>query len=196
MGFQYPPASGTEVAQMLQALTNSSLVTANMLQELGGTITRNYQNQLNNQGYRQLKPKREIAAVTCQNAETLMEELLNFEIDMQELGVVEKAEAALFQLRSVAVGQAKDVIEYAMAKGDMRQCHAQGLQLPHGPKTRDDGLPDRGFRRHQMFVYMYNKMVDALRKSVHLTSPMTGCEKLHMKESFGSNERGHCRRCT
>ena len=138
---------------MLQALTNSSLITANMLQELGGTITRNY-HQLNNQDYRQLKPKRKIAAVTCANAEALMEELLGFEIDMQELGGVEKAEAALFQFRSVAVGQAKDVVEFEMTKGEMKMCHTLALKLPHGPTVRGNGFPDTGFRRHQVFLFM------------------------------------------
>ena len=42
----------------------------------------------NDQGYRALKPKKDMTKVTAEDAPTLMVELAQFEVDLGELGVV------------------------------------------------------------------------------------------------------------
>ena len=63
------------------------------------------------QGYRHLKAKKDITQVTCDGAEGLMIELVQFEVDMGELGVSLLIEAAYRQLRAVAMGRARDVLD-------------------------------------------------------------------------------------
>ena len=138
-----PPPDASELHQMMAALTNASLVSTNMLYQLGGIVQQNYTRQQAQQGYRTLKPKRDVTQVTCATAELLMVELIQFEIDLQELGVNVFAEAAFFQLRAVTQGQAKDVVEFAMVREPMKTLHAAAMALPCGEEWEGGyaGLP-------------------------------------------------------
>ena len=78
-----------DVNAMFAALTNSSLATTNMLYHLGGMVQDHYARSASQQGFRSLKPKHEVAAITCGSAALLAEEIMNFEIDLQELGVTD-----------------------------------------------------------------------------------------------------------
>ncbi len=153
---------------MMAALTNASLVSSNMLYQLGGIVQQNYTRQQAQQGYRTLKPKRDVTQVTCATAELLMEELIQFEIDLQELGVTGFAEAAFFQLRAVTQGQAKDVIEFALVREPMKTLHAAALALPSGEEW-EGGYPGRGYQRTQAFRTLYQHAARELRKAVNLT---------------------------
>ncbi len=82
--------------------------------------------------------------MTCAAAEVLMQELINLEMDLQELGVVEHTEAAFFQLRAVASGVAKDVIELAFAEPLMAWVRAQALTLPNGARPLPNCQPGPG----------------------------------------------------
>ncbi len=61
--FPQPLADRAAFGNILQALTNSSLMTATTPQELGGLTADSNQRQQANQGLRQLKPKREVTAL-------------------------------------------------------------------------------------------------------------------------------------
>ena len=98
-----------------------------------------------------------------------MEELLDFELDLQELGVTELAETAFFQLRAVADGAAKDIVELAMVNPVNRELHSQGLNSPNGPRFNRDGTPGPGHHRQNLFARLYMNVVDALRAKLGLT---------------------------
>ena len=76
------------IRDLIVALGQNALNTNNQLvqiaQDLANVIQ---QNSRGDQGYRHLKPKIEIAKVTAGSAEGLMIELVQFEVDMGELGV-------------------------------------------------------------------------------------------------------------
>ena len=93
----------------------------------------------NQEGYRELKPKKDMTKVTAQDAKTLMVELAQFEVDLGELGVAVASEAAYRQLRAMAEGKAKEVVDLETVRG---QGEALKLQLkspgkhtwPSGPQ--------------------------------------------------------------
>ena len=68
-------------------------------------------------GYRALKPKKDMTRVTAESARTLMNEISNFEVDLNELGVARLSEAAYRQLRSMVEGKAKDVLDIETVQG-------------------------------------------------------------------------------
>ena len=62
-------------------------------------------------GYRALKPKKDMTKITADDARKLMSEISSFEIDLNELGIAKFSEAAYRQLRAMAEGKAKDVVD-------------------------------------------------------------------------------------
>ena len=164
-GFAAPPQNGSDMGAMLQALTNSSLMTAASVREMQQVMTQNYQATQDRQGYRQLKPKREVTKVTAADERTLVEELMNFELDLQELGVTDLTETAFFQLRAVSEGQAKDVVELTMLDPYNRMLHQQGLNSPNGPRFYGDGSPGTGYQRQTIFGQLYIIVIQALRQA-------------------------------
>jgi hypothetical protein len=167
--FFQPPNSGTDMGQMFAALTNASLTSTAMLHELGGIISQQATRQQANQGYRTLKPKRDITQVTCATAELLMAELIDFEIDLQELGVRQRAEAAFFQLRAVCQGQAKDIFELALVSEPMQSMHQQAHWFPQGDEYTEQGMQGRGYCRTQALQALYTMIIAQLRAAVNLT---------------------------
>ena len=75
-----------------------------------------------NQGYRALKPKKEMTRVTGADARVVMSEFAQFEVDLNELGLSQNSEAAYRQLRAMTEGKAKDVVDLSLVQGT-------GLQL-------------------------------------------------------------------
>ena len=71
-----------------------------------------------NQGFRALKPKRDIATVTAETAKIYLLEEVQFGIDLGELGVSKLSEAGFRQLRACCTGRAKDTTELYPAHGE------------------------------------------------------------------------------
>ena len=157
------------MAQMLQALTNSSLMTAASIRELAQVSYYNQQSQQDKQGFRQLKPKRDVTKVTASDARVLMTELIDFELDLQELGVTDLTETAFFQLRAVAEGEAKDIIELMMLEPHHRDMHIYALNCPSGPRFMRNGQYGSGYARQTTFNQLYQDAVSALRQKKGLT---------------------------
>ena len=117
-------------------------------------------------GYRTLKPRKEITAITADNVQALMEELDQFEVDLGELGLHLQTEQAYRQLRAMCTGKARDVIDLEIVAGgkalklDLDIAIAQNLGKP---------------ARDTCGAKLYRHMVDALEKSVRLT-PDKRCE--------------------
>ena len=187
-GFGDAPARAADFAQLAQVLVNSSLATQAAVQDVSKLIAFGHQQQANQQGFRQLKPKREVAAITAADAATLMDELTQFQIDLSELGVNDRGEAAFFQLRAVAHGQAKDVIEYELAQARTRELHVIGLQLPAGAITTPLGTAGLGRQRHELFAKLFNQIVDALHRAVNLTQDKKA--QIAMQRNAESKMRG------
>ena len=55
--------------------------------------------------------------MTAESVEGLMIELVQFEVDMGELGVPLQSEAAFRQLRAVVTGKARDVLDLDNVRG-------------------------------------------------------------------------------
>ena len=89
------------------------------------------------QGYRQLIPKGEMTNVTAANRNNLIDELTRFEIDINELGMDLFSEASFYQLRAVASGRAKDVIEYELALGPQLRRLQGATEIPVDDPRRD-----------------------------------------------------------
>ena len=73
-------------------------------------------------GYRALKPKKDMTKITADDARKLMNEISSFEVDLNELGIAKFSEAAYRQLRAMAEGKAKDVV-------DIETVHGRGKEL-------------------------------------------------------------------
>ena len=78
-------------------------------QQLMYMISNQQQSTGGNQGYRALKPKASLTTIKADTPKDLMLQVMQFEIDLGELGVNIRSEAAYRQLRSMCEGKAKDV---------------------------------------------------------------------------------------
>ena len=112
-------------------------------------------------GYRALKPKKDMTRITADNARTLMSEISNFEIDLNELGVAKLSEAAYRQLRSMAEGKAKDVVDIETVQGS-------GKELLDRLTWAVDNHRHR-WERDELGGRLYNHLVTKLEDSVRLT---------------------------
>ena len=91
----YPPPPGDGggddlIRQLIIAMGASVVNTNQNISHLGQTVVSSQQEQ---SGYRHLKPKKDVTKITCDGAEELMVELMQFEVDMGELGVHLQSEA-------------------------------------------------------------------------------------------------------
>ena len=168
-GFQQPPGNGFDMSLMFQALTNSALSTNQAVKDIGLMMSKNCQNQEAKQGYRSLKPKREMTKLTAVEAKTLMNELMDFELDLRELGVVEMTETAFFQLRASVAGEAKDIVELAMQDPGNKNMESQALNAPDGARFNRDLTQGPGYARQSLFAQLYQNVVLSLRQRKGLT---------------------------
>ena len=79
-------------------------------------------------GYRALKPKKDMTKITADDARKLMGEISSFEIDLNELGIAKLSEAAYRQLRAMAEGKAKDVVDIETVQGRGKELLDQPTQ--------------------------------------------------------------------
>ena len=112
-------------------------------------------------GYGTLKPKKDMTKITAENARGLMVELDQFEIDLGEIGAPMRSEEAYRQLRAMADGNARDVlnleIEYGAGKALKMQLDA--AVAAGAAKTVKDEIGGR----------LFNLCIQKLEDSVHLT---------------------------
>lgn len=101
-------------AQQAQASAQS----AASVDRLAYTLAASEAQRASNQGFRALKPKREITGITATSQKQLMLEQVQFEIDLGELGISPNSEAGYRQLRSCCTGNARDIFELAIVQGN------------------------------------------------------------------------------
>ncbi len=101
--------------QLAEALVFGAQATNNSVQQLAGVVADAEHRRGLNQGYRALKPKRDITCITGEGAKSLMLEQVRFTIDLGELGINVKSEAAYRQLRAVRMGHARDTVELTLS---------------------------------------------------------------------------------
>ena len=120
---QMPPpgAAGTngDLYQLLHLLGQAQLTATHQMQAMMSVVQQsgNGSASRGQQGYRALRPKKDITKITASGARALMIELNQFEIDLGELGVSTGSEAAYRQLRAISEGAARDIIDLEMVQG-------------------------------------------------------------------------------
>ena len=107
----YPPGAGV---QLIIAMGASVVNTNQNINHLGQTIVTAQQEQA---GYRHLKPKKDVTKVTCDGAEELLVEMVQFEVDLGELGININSEAAYRQLKAAVQGKAREVLDLEQVRG-------------------------------------------------------------------------------
>ena len=133
---------GNLVRDLIAAMGASIVNTNQNIAYLGQTMAQANAQARNSSGgdhgYRLLKPKKDITKITCDGPEELLVEIMQFEVDMGELGVHLYSEAAYRQLRAATVGKAREVLDLeqvcggritqlyrelnmAVTRGDLRQ---------------------------------------------------------------------------
>ena len=125
-----PPSGGSPGIDPYAGIGEAMMQTQQSLQMLAAVMTDDRRRRDTQQGYRQLKPKRDVSAVTASSREGLIDELTQFEIDMNEVGMNMFSEASFFQLRAISSGRVKDVIEYEFALAPQLRSHQHGISLP------------------------------------------------------------------
>ena len=113
------------------------------------------------EGYRSLKPKKDMTKIRAADARSLMIELAQFEVDLGELGVPVASEASYRHLRAMAEGKAKEVIDLQTVSGQGEQVKDELERLTAGAGTRD--------QRDQLGGALYAHFVSELQKAVRLT---------------------------
>ena len=120
---QGPPQSMQETVEMLITAMGQSVINSNaQVGNLAQLIAQNHRESSSNGGYRALKPKKDLTRLGCDNARACMTEFYQFEVDLNELGVVPQSEAAYRHLRAMVEGKARDVCDLATVQG-------QGMKL-------------------------------------------------------------------
>ena len=124
------------------------------------------------QGYRNLKPKKDLQRITASDAKTLMIELADFEVDLGELGIPVQSEPAYRQLRAQVQGRAKDVIDLELVRGE-------GLQLKRALDW-DVEYSRPNHERDREGALLYRFLCEELAKAVRLTADkrLEICEEL------------------
>ena len=157
-----------QMNDVLAALAQSALTTANAMQQMGGAMADQQTKRESNQGYRALKPKRDVTHIKGIDAATLMNEIYSFETDLMELGVTILGESAFFQLRSVTNGAARDVLDFALLREPMFGLHNRGMAADQGDKFYANGAQGRGYDRAVIFEQLYLLAINELKCSVNL----------------------------
>lgn len=125
-----PPGLGSAVERSIQEL-------AGTVKEFVAAAINERREKTNQQGFRTLKPKREFLRISCKTREAFVDELVQFEIDMNELGIKMHSEACFFQLRACVDGRAKEVLKYELALGPQSRCHSEALAIAAGSLERE-----------------------------------------------------------
>ena len=113
-------------------------------------------------GYRALKPKKDMTRITAESARTLMNEISQFEVDLNELEIAKLSEAAYRQLRAMAEGKARDVIDIETVQG-------YGKELLDRLTWAENNHQHK-WQRDELGGQLYNHLVARLEDSVRLTA--------------------------
>ncbi len=137
-GFQYAGGTFQDDIRMLIQTMGSSVVNTNaQLGSLANALHVQAAQQQQNQGYRALKPKRDLTKISADNARSLMIEIMQFEVDLGALGVNKNSEAAYRQLRAVVEGKARDVLDLEEVQGRGQYLKFQlDSYGQHGPQNQ------------------------------------------------------------
>ena len=124
-------------------------------------------------GYRALKPKKDMTKITADDARKLMNEISCFEVDLNELGIAKFSEAAYRQLRAMADGRAKDVVDIETVQGRGKELLDQ-LTWATNNHQHQHNRDDIGGK-------LYNFLVGRLEDSVRLnqTKRLTIAEEIY-----------------
>ena len=114
---QQGPQAPTNMQDLMQQMGYVMMQTNMQLGQLAALQSGHEDHGEGGRGYRSLKPKKEMTRVTAESARVLMTELMDFEVDLNELGVSTQTENAYRQLRSMATGKALDVINLETVQG-------------------------------------------------------------------------------
>jgi len=157
------PPTMQETMQMLIETMGSTVVnTNNQLQMLAQTLeasSRAQGDRGSQQGYRALKPKKEMSRVSAESARVLMTELMDFENDLGELGINTMSEAAYRQLRVMVQGKAKDVVDLETAQGAGQQM----LTMLNAAGQTNMPLPQRDHLGGQLYSHCVARLEDSVR---------------------------------
>ena len=112
-------------------------------------------------GFRGLKPKKEMTKVNAEDARKLMTELAQFEVDLGEVGISTRSEAAYRQLRAIVYGKARDVLdlETVQGAGAALKSALEDAVANNAPRANRDGLGGQ----------LYLHCIAALEHAVRLT---------------------------
>ena len=82
------------IRELIDAL-GASIVNTNLnIQQLAGVVAnQNRDDRDRNGGFRQLKPKKDLTNITAEDAASFMIQMLQFEIDLGEIGLSARSEA-------------------------------------------------------------------------------------------------------
>ena len=124
-------------------------------------------------GYRALKPKKDMTRITAESARILMNEISSFEVDLNELGIAKLSEPAYRQLRAMAEGKAKDVIDIETVQGRGKELFDQLTWATNNHQHR--------YARDDIGGKLYNFLVSRLEDSVRLntTKRLTIAEEIY-----------------
>ena len=150
------------VQQMAHTQFQQGAALHTVVGNLAQTLQQDANRRGQNQGFRALKPKREIAIVTCETAKIYMLEEVQFGIDLGELGVNRYSEAGFRQLRACCTNRAKDTIELFLA-------HGPGLQVLQLLENAATNPATTQAQRDEVGAYLVTQLMQQLEASVHLT---------------------------
>ena len=102
------------ITAMGQSVVNTNQQIGHMAQVIGN----NTNSGSDSHGYRALKPKKDMTRLSGENARVFMDELDQFEVDLNELGLSTFSEAAYRQLRAMVEGKARDVVNIETVHGN------------------------------------------------------------------------------
>jgi len=144
-----------------QAVTNMAYSQQQTVNNLANVVQKGAGRGADSSGCRPLKPKKEIAAVTAKGAEDLMSEMIQFEIDLGEIGVSPHSEAGYRQLRAQTEGRAREVLDFEAVQGRGKALKEEldGLIATNGPQTERDFVG----------ANLYRHVLTALERAVRLT---------------------------
>ena len=163
--------NGTQMEQMLFALTQSTLATQESIRQMSNQPSQGPSQSTRRQVFKDLKPKGEVTKITGATEETLFEELYSFERDLNDLGIQDFSETAFYQLKNAVEGSAKDIIELALIDPNLglKLMYQRALAMPDGSKFNRDGSAGPGYSRHSTFEELYSQLVRHLRLRSNLT---------------------------
>ena len=154
------PLDEALIRELIAAMGASIVNTNNNIAAMAQVIGNQQQTTSGSGGYRALKPKKEMTQIKAEDARSLMIEIMQFEVDLGELGITVQSEAAYRQLRAMAIGKARDVIDLELVQGNglILKTELDSYQL-YGAQVVKDHCGGR----------LYYHLLDALQRAVRLT---------------------------